>query len=132
MKNENKKQFKATLNIEVYFNDTDLTQCKDLCELKLRAMLRMVENTFDKEGIGFLTQSYDIKEDNDDLHIWTEKVKKNEQNLGCSDDMKISEEITCMLIEALSERFNKNFENGKAQKENNEILNIIRNLINED
>ena len=129
---ENKKQFKASLNIEVYFNDTDLTQCKDLCELKLRAMLRMVEDIFDKEGIGFLTQSYNIKEDNDDLYIWSEKVKKNEQNLGCSDDMKISEEMTCMLIEALSERFNKNFENGKAQKENNEILNIIRNLINED
>lgn len=132
MKNENKKQFKATLNIEVYFNDTDLTQCKDLCELKLRAMLRMVEDTFDKEGIGFLTQSYKIVEDNDDLCEWAEKVKKNEQNLGCSDDMKLSEEMTCMLIEALSERFNKNFENGKAQKENNEILNIIRNLINED
>jgi hypothetical protein len=129
---KNKKQFKASLNIEVYFNDTDLTQCKDLCELKLRAMLRMVEDIFDKEGIGFLTQSYEIKEDNDDLHEWAEKVKANEQNLGCSDDMKISEEMTCMLIEALSERFNKNFENGKAQKENNEILNIIRNLINED
>ena len=33
MKNENKKQYKATVNLEIYFNDGEFMNCKDLCEM---------------------------------------------------------------------------------------------------
>ena len=68
MKNENKKQYKATVNLEIYFNDGEFMNCKDLCEMKLREMLKQVESSFEKEDMEFLVQSYDINEDKDDLH----------------------------------------------------------------
>lgn len=83
----------------------------------------------------FLVQSYDINEDKDDLHEWSEKIKKNEENLGYNEDIRITEEMTCLLIEALSNRFNNNFsriDTAEANEENEAIIRIIENLINED
>ena len=137
MKNENKnkKQYKATVNLEIYFNDGEFMNCKDLCEMKLREMLKQVESSFEKENMEFLVQSYDINEDKDDLHEWSEKIKKNEENLGYNEDIRITEEMTCLLIEALSNRFNNNFsriDTAEANEENEAIIRIIENLINED
>lgn len=135
MKNENKKQYKATVNLEIYFNDGEFMNCKDLCEMKLREMLKQVESLFEKENMEFLVQSYDINEDKDDLHEWSEKIKKNEENLGYNEDIRITEEMTCLLIEALSNRFNNNFsriDTAEANEENEAIIRIIENLINED
>ena len=135
MKNENKKQYKATVNLEIYFNDGEFMICKDLCEMKLREMLKQVESSFEKEDMEVLVQSYDISEDEDDLHEWVEKVKKNEENLGYNEDIRITGEMTCLLIEALSNRFNDNFsriDTIEANKENEVIIKIIENLMNED
>lgn len=135
MKNENKKQYKATVNLEIYFNDGEFMNCKDLCEMKLREMLKQVESSFEKEDMEFLVQSYDINEDKDDLHEWTEKIKKNEENLGYNEDIRITGEMTCLLIEALGNRFNDNFsriDTIEANKENEAIIKIIENLMNED
>lgn len=135
MKNENKKQYKATVNLEIYFNDGEFMNCKDLCEMKLREMLKQVESSFEKEDMEFLVQSYDINEDKDDLHEWTEKIKKNEENLGYNEDIRITGEMTCLLIEALGNRFNNNFsriDTVEANKENEAIIKIIENLMNED
>lgn len=135
MKNENKKQYKATVNLEIYFNDGEFMNCKDLCEMKLREMLKQVESSFEKEDMEFLVQSYDINEDKDDLLEWTEKIKKNEENLGYNEDIRITGEMTCLLIEALGNRFNNNFSRIdiiEANKENEAIIKIIENLMNED
>ena len=135
MKNENKKQYKATVNLEIYFNDGEFMNCKDLCEMKLREMLKQVESSFEKEDMEFLVQSYDINEDKDDLLEWTEKIKKNEENLGYNEDIRITGEMTCLLIEALGNRFNDNFsriDTVEANKENEAIIKIIENLMNED
>lgn len=135
MKNENKKQYKATVNLEIYFNDGEFMNCKDLCEMKLREMLKQVESSFEKEDMEFLVQSYDINEDKDDLLEWTEKIKKNEENLGYNEDIRITGEMTCLLIEALGNRFNDNFsriDTIEANKENEAIIKIIENLMNED
>lgn len=135
MKNENKKQYKATVNLEIYFNDGEFMNCKDLCEMKLREMLKQVENSFEKEDMEFLVQSYDINEDEDDLHEWAEKIKKNEENLGYNEDIRITGEMTCLLIEALGNRLNNNFsriDTVEANKENEAIIKIIENLMNED
>ena len=135
MKNENKKQYKATVNLEIYFNDGEFMNCKDLCEMKLREMLKQVESSFEKEDMEFLVQSYDINEDKDDLLEWTEKIKKNEENLGYNEDIRITGEMTCLLIEALGNRFNNNFsriDTVEANKENEAIIKIIENLMNED
>ena len=135
MKNENKKQYKATVNLEIYFNDGEFMNCKDLCEMKLREMLKQVENSFEKEDMEFLVQSYDINEDKDGLLEWTEKIKKNEENLGYNEDIRITGEMTCLLIEALGNRFNDNFsriDTVEANKENEAIIKIIENLMNED
>lgn len=135
MKNENKKQYKATVSLEIYFNDGEFMNCKDLCEMKLREMLKQVESSFEKEDMEFLVQSYDINEDKDDLHEWTEKIKKNEENLGYNEDIRITGEMTCLLIEALGNRFNDNFsriDTIEANKENEAIIKIIENLMNED
>ena len=43
--------------------------------------------------------------------------------------------MTCLLIEALSNRFNNNFsriDTAEANEENEAIIRIIENLINED
>ena len=135
MKNENKKQYKATVNLEIYFNDGEFMNCKDLCEMKLREMLKQVESSFEKEDMEFLVQSYDINEDKDDLLEWTEKIKKNEENLGYNEDIRITGEMTSLLIEALGNRFNDNFsriDTIEANKENEAIIKIIENLMNED
>ena len=135
MKNENKKQYKATVNLEIYFNDGEFMNCKDLCEMKLREMLKQVESSFEKEDMEFLVQSYDIDEDKDGLLEWTEKIKKNEENLGYNEDIRITGEMTCLLIEALGNRFNDNFsriDTVEANKENEAIIKIIENLMNED
>lgn len=135
MKNENKKQYKATVNLEIYFNDGEFMNCKDLCEMKLREMLKQVESSFEKEDMEFLVQSYDINEDKDGLLEWTEKIKKNEENLGYNEDIRITGEMTCLLIEALGNRFNDNFsriDTVEANKENEAIIKIIENLMNED
>ena len=135
MKNENKKQYKATVNLEIYFNDGEFMNCKDLYEMKLREMLKQVESSFEKEDMEFLVQSYDINEDKDDLLEWTEKIKKNEENLGYNEDIRITGEMTCLLIEALGNRFNDNFsriDTIEANKENEAIIKIIENLMNED
>lgn len=135
MKNENKKQYKATVNLEIYFNDGEFMNCKDLCEMKLREMLKQVESSFEKEDMEFLVQSYDINEDKDDLLEWTEKIKKNEENLGYNEDIRITGEMTCLLIEALGNRLNDNFsriDTVEANKENEAIIKIIENLMNED
>ena len=135
MKNENKKQYKATVNLEIYFNDGEFMNCKDLCEMKLREMLKQVESSFEKEDMEFLVQSYDINEDKDGLLEWTEKIKKNEENLGYNEDIRITGEMTCLLIEALGNRFNNNFsriDTIEANKENEAIIKIIENLMNED
>jgi cytochrome oxidase Cu insertion factor (SCO1/SenC/PrrC family) len=135
MKNENKKQYKATVNLEIYFNDGEFMNCKDLCEMKLREMLKQVENSFEKEDMEVLVQSYDINEDKDDLHEWAEKIKKNEENLGYNEDIRITGEMTYLLIEALGNRFNNNFsriDTIEANKENEAIIKIIENLMNED
>lgn len=135
MKNENKKQYKATVNLEIYFNDGEFMNCKDLCEMKLREVLKQVESSFEKEDMEVLVQSYDINEDEDDLLEWTEKIKKNEENLGYNEDIRITGEMTCLLIEALGNRFNDNFsriDTIEANKENEAIIKIIENLMNED
>ena len=135
MKNENKKQYKATVSLEIYFNDGEFMNCKDLCEMKLREMLKQVESSFEKEDMEFLVQSYDINEDKDGLLEWTEKIKKNEENLGYNEDIRITGEMTCLLIEALGNRFNDNFsriDTVEANKENEAIIKIIENLMNED
>lgn len=135
MKNENKKQYKATVNLEIYFNDGEFMNCKDLYEMKLREMLKQVESSFEKEDMEFLVQSYDINEDKDGLLEWTEKIKKNEENLGYNEDIRITGEMTCLLIEALGNRFNDNFsriDTVEANKENEAIIKIIENLMNED